>query len=311
MALSRAILATVEPGSQESDYALLNLATLHLQGGSLENSKSHATRLQETTSNEVLRLIGEGTALMLAAAQAGSIPDVSRHLELMASRQRGVHPHFYGVTMLNLAESQILGDAPASALVSSNEAIEALEGTSSRMELSAALAARAMALTLAGRADEARATVQRASVIDERETILDRADLLDSFLDPDASKSILDSLAERSEAHAQLLFNLQSAWYFGRRGRNEEAQATAARLDAHSVFVNQGQATFCLVTSAYVAVASGSARGPELVLRHAGRRRAGCRAVVARRQTPQVLLRKCVRIRLDNQGRWRLVPLGT
>ena len=35
MALSRAILATVEPGTQESDYALLNLPTLHLQAGSL------------------------------------------------------------------------------------------------------------------------------------------------------------------------------------------------------------------------------------------------------------------------------------
>ena len=31
--LSRAILETVEPGSQESDYALLNLVTLHLQAG--------------------------------------------------------------------------------------------------------------------------------------------------------------------------------------------------------------------------------------------------------------------------------------
>ena len=48
----------------------------------------------------------------MPAAATGSIPEMSRHLEIMANRQRGVHPHFYGVTMLNLADSQILQDAP-------------------------------------------------------------------------------------------------------------------------------------------------------------------------------------------------------
>ncbi len=262
MALSRAILAAVEPGSQESDYALLNLATIHLQAGSAEDSKSLAARLRETTSNDVLRHIAEGTALILAAGQTGSIPAMSRHLEQMAHRQRGVHPHFYGVTMLNLANSQILQDDPESALVSSNEAIEALEGTSSRMELSAALVARAVALTLAGRSEEAWATVERASTVDENETVLERGDLFDSFLNPDAAKSMLDSLAERPEASARLLFNLQSAWYSGRRGKYQDAQSTAEKLDSPVAFLYPGQATFCLVTKAYVAVASGSAPGP-------------------------------------------------
>ena len=86
------------------------------------------------------------------------------------------------------------------------------------MELSAALIARAVALTLVGQSDESRATVERASIVDEIETVLERADLLDSFLNPEAAKSILDALAERPEANARLLFNLQCAWFYGRRG---------------------------------------------------------------------------------------------
>jgi DNA-binding SARP family transcriptional activator len=264
IALSHAILATVEPGSQESDYALLNLATLHLQGGSVEDSKSLAKRLLETTSNDQLRLIAEGIALMLAAGQTGSIPTLSEHLQLMAQRQRGVHPHFYGVTMLNLATSQLLQNAPEPALVSSNEALEALEGTSSRIELSAAHISRAAALTLAGRYDEARTTLERTAVVDEPETIMERADLLDSFLDPDAAKPMLDSLALRREVHARQLLNLQSAWFYARRGRDQDAQAAVERLDSQVASLFPGQATFCLVTKAYVAVASGSSRGAEL-----------------------------------------------
>ena len=144
-------------------------------------------------------------ALMLGAGQSGSIATLSTHLRLMAEQQRGVYPHYFGVTMLNLAINQTLQDDPRSAIESSNEAIEALDGTSSRMELSAALVARAVALTLIGESEESHATVERASGVDEIETILERADLLDSFVRPDAAKSILDSLAERPEASARLL----------------------------------------------------------------------------------------------------------
>ena len=264
MALSDSILSTVKPGSQESDFALLNLITLHLQAGLAERSQSLAARLRESTNNDQLRLIAEGTALLLRAGQSGSLPALSTHLQLMAQEQRGIHPHYFGVTMLNLAASQILRDDPRSAIESSNEAIEALDGTSSRMELSAALIARAVALTLVGQSDESRATVERASIVDEIETVLERADLLDSFLNPEAAKSILDALAERPEANARLLFNLQCAWFYGRRGMDQEARASAARLAEQVEFLFPGQATFSLLTQAYVAVASQSPDGPLL-----------------------------------------------
>ena len=92
----------------------------------------------------------------------------------------------------------------------------------------------------------------------------ERADLLDSFIDPDAAKSVLDSLAERPEATARLLFNVQCAWFYARRGRDEEAKASAAKLRSQVEFMFIGQATLCRLTEAYVAVASGAANGPEL-----------------------------------------------
>jgi len=264
IAISHAILETVEPGSQESDHALLNLVTLYLQAGSAGKSRSLATRLRETTSSDQLRLIAEGTRLMLAAGGNGSLAAVTRHLLQMAQQQQGVHPHYYGVTMLNLAVNQMLEDDPESALATSNEAIEALEGTSSRIELSAALVARAFALTLSGRVEESRSIVERASIVDEIEVAFERADLLDSFIDPDAARSVLDSLAERPEATARLLFNLQCAWFYARRGKDQEAKASVAKLESQVEFMFIGQATLCRLTEAYVAVASGAANGPEL-----------------------------------------------
>ena len=258
MELSDGILATVEAGSQESDFALLNLMTLHFQAGSAERSRSLATRLQQTTSNEQLRLIAEGTALMLGAGQSGSLATFSTHLRLMAEQQRGVYPHYFGVTMLNLAVNQTLQDDPRSAIQSSNEAIEALDGTSSRLELSAALVARAVALTLIGELEESHATVERASGVDEIETLLERADLLDSFDKTGSGEVDLDSLAERSEANARLLFNLQCAWFYARRGRDQEARVFVHSQESQDVFLFPGQATLYLVTEAYVAAASQS-----------------------------------------------------
>jgi hypothetical protein len=63
--LSTALLGDVVPGSPESDHALLNLVTLYLQSGRDRESRDMAERLRETTSNEQLRLIAEGTVFMI------------------------------------------------------------------------------------------------------------------------------------------------------------------------------------------------------------------------------------------------------
>ena len=113
-----------------------------------------------------------------------------------------------------------------------NEAIEALEETSSRIELSAALMAKGYAQTLLGLSDDANLAVTRAIAVEEEEAILERADLADSFLGPDGAWELLDSLEDSAalNSNARLLFGIQRAWFFARRGRYVEATASVADL---------------------------------------------------------------------------------
>ena len=54
-----------------------------------------------------------------------------------ASERLSPHPHYFGVTMLNLAANHIAQDEPLLARGAAQESIEALEGTSSQLELAA------------------------------------------------------------------------------------------------------------------------------------------------------------------------------
>ncbi|HEV7604621.1 MAG TPA: hypothetical protein VGO15_06610, partial [Candidatus Limnocylindrales bacterium] len=260
--LSNAVLDSVLPGSQESDHALLNLVTLYLQSGRDQKSRLTADRLRETTSNEELRLIAEGVAFMIDATTTGSIDAMSRHLLSMADKQRGLHPHYYGVTMLNLAVNSSLQDEPEVALTYAREAIDALEGTSSRIELAAAFMALAYPLTLLGRIEHAHEAIASAVAADEAEANLDRAELADSYLDPDAAWSLLTALQNSREINARLSFTVHSAWYYARRNRVGEAQGVLD-LAGPPEQVLIGYATARGVAAAYVAVASGASGGPQ------------------------------------------------
>ena len=69
----------------------------------------------------------------------------------MADRHRGIDNHYYGVTMLNLAIMSTIQDDLPAALESADEAVDALETTSSRIELAAALMARAYVRDASGK----------------------------------------------------------------------------------------------------------------------------------------------------------------
>ena len=103
ISISQGVLANVAPGSQAADYALLNLMTVYLHAGMSGDSRPLALRLRDTTSSEQLQLIADGTRLLIDSFGSGNLDAATAHLEKMAERQRGVHPHFFGVTKLNLA----------------------------------------------------------------------------------------------------------------------------------------------------------------------------------------------------------------
>src|SRR3954447_64967 len=256
--LSRAVLETVEPGSQESDFALLNLITLYMQSGFADHSTTAAGMLAVSTSNHQLREIAQAAGLMLDASATGSIEALTTHLVAMADHQRGMYPHYLGVTMLNLAINYLLTDQPDLALAAAEESIEALSETSSRIEHAAALMARANPLTLLGREAEARDAVEKAVSVDEMEVAFERADLADSFTEPDSAWPMIDWLGERSGLGARAMSDLQRAWFFARRGRYVEADEAAAAVKTMEQAVIPGMTSYVQLTLAYVAVASGA-----------------------------------------------------
>ncbi len=263
--LSQGVLEGVEPGSHASDYALLNLVTMYFQTARWQESRELVEQLRGSTSNEQLRLIADGTILMIDANNGGSIDAMSRHLSSMAERQRGLHPHFYGVTQLNLSINEVNQDQPLAAVSHAREAIEALEGTSSRIELSAAFAALAHPLTLLGQLEEARSALNRAGQLDELEPNLESADLADSYTDPEAAGPLLDSLRTNQEATAPLMFALQTAWFLGRRRRYEQASEIYSQsVGIQGVFLSGETARRC--TAAYLAVASESGHALSLAI---------------------------------------------
>jgi DNA-binding SARP family transcriptional activator/tetratricopeptide (TPR) repeat protein len=265
IALSRDVLDGVEPGSDESDYALLNLVTLYFQTTKWQQSREMVERLRDSTSNEDLRLIADGTGLLIEANNGGSIDVLTQHLTSMAERQKGVHPHFYGVTKLNLAVNAVTQDQPIQAVAHARDAIEALEGTSSRIELAAAFSALAYPLTLLGEFEQAQSAINRALELDEAEPNLELADLADSYTDPDAAERVLDSLRVNRDATAALLFAVQSAWFFVRRRRYDDASAIySASGQFEGVFLSRESTRRC--TAAYIAVASGRDEGRSLAI---------------------------------------------
>jgi DNA-binding SARP family transcriptional activator len=259
IALSGAVLGEVASGSQESDHALLNLTTMFMHAGDAARALEHLDRLRGTSTSEHLRLIADGMSLIIAASGTGNLDVLARRLLAMAERQRGTHRHYFGVAMLNLAVTAILQDDPTVAVEYAREAIEALEETSSRIEISSAVMTKATALMMLGRADEAEREFGHASGFGQAEAALERADLADSYGDPEAAWAILDGADGDHDLNLndRIAVTLQLSRYHSRRGRHEEASARLDDVDPAATGVFLGQAVAVLATRAYVAVAAG------------------------------------------------------
>ncbi len=149
-----------EPLAAERDHALLNLITLHINAGNSADALALATVLGSATSDPNLRLIAQAARLSVeAGGLSGNLDTVAAHFRLMAEEQRGVYPHHFGVTMLNLGLVSILQDRPLDALTELDEAADALEATSAAIETSSLLVLRAAVLAQIGRLADAEALV--------------------------------------------------------------------------------------------------------------------------------------------------------
>lgn len=277
LSLSSEVLSVAIPGSQESDHALLNLVTTHLHKGDSQSAIAFVGQLRDTSTSEHLRLIADGTALLVESSAGGDLETLSSQLLSMASSQRGTHPHYFGVSMLNLALISILRDDLTAAVEYAESAIDSLHETSSIVEYSAALMTKGIALTMLGDADRAATEIGLASTLGQREAALERAELSDSFGDPRESRSRLDSFEPTNLiASDRFAFQIQCARYFARRGDHDAAWAHMADVEANIVGLYPGQSSERLAALAYVAVASRSADGAALALEaHQAARRQG------------------------------------
>jgi len=263
MALSNEVLEAAATGSMEGDHALLNLVTTSLQLGDAAQALNFARRLRAQTVNDQLRMIAEATALLVASNDDGDTESLVRQLVSMAAKQRGVYPHYFGVTMLNLGIVSLLRDEPRIALGYADEAIDALHQTSSRLEYSSALMTKAAALMMLGEIERAGDEISRALEFGQPEAVLERADLFDSYDDAASTWPMLDAIdADRLNANDRLAFELQCARYFARRGHHEEARARMANVKPDVVSLYP--ATARLTTAAYVAAAAASVDARDL-----------------------------------------------
>jgi ATP/maltotriose-dependent transcriptional regulator MalT/DNA-binding SARP family transcriptional activator len=265
LALSSEVLEAVGVGTAESDHALLNLVTTHLHIGNPSDALAFARKLKATTASDHLRLIADGSALLVAADGDGSLVTLASQLLSMATTQRGIHPHYFGVSMLNLAIVSILRDDPREAIGYADQAIDALRETSSRMEYSSALMTKATALTLVGEADRAAVEIGLATALGQAEAALEGAELSDSYDDASTTWARLESVdVVHLNATDRLAFDLQWARFFSRRGRHEEAVSHMSNIRAEISGLYQDQASAHLATAAYVAVAARSPDASEI-----------------------------------------------
>lgn len=267
VALSKSVLASVSTGSPESDHALLNLITTEMHLGNDREVQRLSEELQASTSSDQLRDIAQGTRVLVAASGTGSIAVLATHLSAMAGRQRGTHPHYFGVTMLNLAAAATALDDPTRALAYASQSIEALAETASVIEMSSALMAKATALTLLGEAGKARHEIERAQTFGQAEAFVEQAELADSFSNPEIAFGLLETIQGREDLNLndQAATAMQSARGLARRERHAEAIGSVAELDPNRIGTDLCQATILIVTRAYLAVAVQAKDAPALV----------------------------------------------
>ncbi len=252
-----------EPLTTERDHALLNLLTIHINAGNGADALALSAILEATTGDLNLRLIAEAARLSVEAGGTdGDLDIVASHFRLMATHQRNVYPHHFGVTMLNLGLISLLQDRPLEALAELDDAADALEATSASIEMSSLFVLRAAALAQVGRLDEAdlllNAALNRPDLRAEPDLVLEAAEYEDSYGDPDRARSLLDeadSAPGLSPKH-KWLRALIGARYHVRRHRYAEAQALLSQFpDTDSTSPGLGVAR--LVDKAHLAMAVG------------------------------------------------------
>jgi DNA-binding SARP family transcriptional activator len=274
IAASQAVLDAADDPIQR-DHALLNLLTLHFNFGDGERAIELADTLRDEASDPDIRSIAIASRYVLDSAVNGDIDSVNRFLTVMARDQKPNRSLHYGVTMFNLACFSVVQDRLRDALGQVNDAIEALASTSGAVEQVAALSLRAAILLRLGQLSEASSDIT-ALVADfpdhlENESLINAADALDSFGNPDRALMLLANIGSRTPLTPldKRLLACTKARYHIRR--SEPGRARSALREYPSGRPTGAAATAVrLVTEAYVAAAEKDDGAQHLAAKAAG-----------------------------------------
>jgi ATP/maltotriose-dependent transcriptional regulator MalT/DNA-binding SARP family transcriptional activator len=146
-----------------SDVAIWNSLMVNLSCGSLDGLRSYAAQLREVPSTRFRQISAEAAVAMIESSVDGPL-DLAVDVQIRAGDEaaRSGQRHFFGVSRVNAAQMRrVRGDA-VGVLELADVAIQALEATSSGIELVSARLVRAWALAHLGEMVEARAELGRA-----------------------------------------------------------------------------------------------------------------------------------------------------
>jgi DNA-binding SARP family transcriptional activator len=161
--------------------------------------------------------------------------------------------------MLHLASAALMQSEPTRAVGYADEAIDSLSDTSSHVEISAALMTKASGLTMLGLHDLASVEIVRALALKQTEAVLERADLADTYFNPEDAGAWLDKVDDVGNLNSvdRWIFHIHKARYLSRRKHYDEATSLIQEIDPRGDGPIIGQRTARLGSLAYIAVAAG------------------------------------------------------
>jgi ATP/maltotriose-dependent transcriptional regulator MalT len=129
------------------DQALANLTSVYYQAGRLRESRETASILGNGPGSGPLVTIATAVVQLIDSSVDGRLTPSLNHLYEMAANQRlSGDLHYFGITQLNIGESERAKGNAVEALTAANEAISALNASSASHEMPAARLIRAWSL---------------------------------------------------------------------------------------------------------------------------------------------------------------------
>jgi ATP/maltotriose-dependent transcriptional regulator MalT/DNA-binding SARP family transcriptional activator len=196
-------LQLAEEGQSAREIALATLMTVAVDAGDGEVARKLARDLTAATEDTVLLAIASATLMLTDVSVDGELAPFRLSLEAMADQQLNAGQlHYYGVTMLNIAECLRAEGRFEEALAASAASADALEQSSAGMELAMAHGVHAWAMAhlygLSFAAKDRELALRVESAVWRLQVTAELADLEGFYGDPSRAATLLEDNHEQA-----------------------------------------------------------------------------------------------------------------